>query len=883
MRRDDDFSPKTIETLAKRVGCRCSNPDCHQLTVGPHSEPTKTVNIGVAAHITAAAPGGKRYNASLSSEQRKSIENGIWLCQTHAKLIDSDEQKYSVKLLLSWKYEAERQAQSELEQSTPKFASSEPTDFSVYLESVTNHCKTWWKDYAFMDEINEETWFHFTLSSTTKDKPHISGQQQAEQQPQLVLNAIQAYASEKILIVGAPGAGKSTLLAQVLGIAAEKAKNEPSAPIPVLIEMRDFEATSDNPSIRSLIINNLTSHDGRLNDDTLTELLTGTKRRLLLLADGLNEKPKVKRNLKQFCRNILLIATGRNDGDGWEIDRKLELQPLSKDEVTKFFQERLPDSDRAQLQSLSDRVQDFGQTPLIVWMLYSIFQATGSTPATRGEAYQTFTTRYEEQAKERVDLTESPRVLLGKLAFEMMRSQNPDDPTDFELKIPAVDAEIILGGKATLKQILNHLLRQQGTKISFCHQSLQEYYAAEHLLLELIRNPEWLEKQAGEEYSLFQRHYLNYKKWTEPVALMMGLVDNEVLAVRVVEQAIKVNLKLTSQLVRLAKTEHKSNIVVLIKSSNLSNSTQHWLFSECELEATIPKLFLIALEENSGISQSAALSLVNFPSERLPNEVSEFLIKTAKIKMNRLSSTNNSSLTLGEIKQLQAKYEANMTPLEKLFERQLGAFIAGFIIDLWGICSSSSVCLLLSVLLDAWKNPYSIEDFDLAYEVMNDLKNSRDQLHFNEKLSQFLSKGNRSTQDMLAALLRFTELCPGKTPDFRSVLMALVLCIRDDTSIVLQERHESILELTSIAFSEKLIATQDLKFIQDVFEIVAAIQTNCKFYNYEIQQEKLRKADRPSLEGGGDDRYLNVTYNIDRVGNLNTGTINVHGNQNGEQ
>ena len=44
-------------------------------------------------------------------------------------------------------------------------------DFSSYLESVRRHYKQWWKDYAFMDEIDELTWFEFPLSSTTKEKP----------------------------------------------------------------------------------------------------------------------------------------------------------------------------------------------------------------------------------------------------------------------------------------------------------------------------------------------------------------------------------------------------------------------------------------------------------------------------------------------------------------------------------------------------------------------------------------------------------------------------------------------------------------------------------------------------------------------------------------
>jgi energy-coupling factor transporter ATP-binding protein EcfA2 len=509
----DDFTLSVKETLARRVGWRCSNPPCSQLTIGPHTEPTKTVNIGVAAHITAAAPGGKRYDSNLSPEQRKSIENGIWLCQSCGKLIDSDEQKYSVDLLMSWKREAEQRAQSEVEGSTSESSSNEPTCFKAYLESVTNHCKTWWKDYAFMDEINEQTWFEFPLSSITKDKPHISGGQQAEQKPQLVLNAIHNYASEKILIVGAPGAGKSTLLAQVLGIAAEKAKNEPDAPIPVLIELRDFKATCDSASIFGLIVNSLKSHDYSLNDDTLTKLLTGTDRRLLLLVDGLNEKPEAKRDLKQFCRNISLIATGRNDGDGWEIDRKLELQPLSKEKVAEFFQKRvsLPNDDRAQLQALGDRVQDFGQTPLMVWMLFSIFCDDGSIPETRGAAYRSFTVMYARRSKGVIDLSDA-RKLLRKLACEMMKSPNAEDPTEFRLKVSEVEAEEILGSEAELNRMLNHLIKQQGKEgireISFCHQSLQEYYAAEHLLSELKQHPEWLERQNGEEYSWFQSHII---------------------------------------------------------------------------------------------------------------------------------------------------------------------------------------------------------------------------------------------------------------------------------------------------------------------------------------------------------------------------------------
>jgi hypothetical protein len=75
------------------------------------------VNIGVAAHITAAAARGPRYDPSLSAEGRSSITNGIWLCQNCAKLIDNDVGRYSVELLCLWKRQAEESARIGLEGS----------------------------------------------------------------------------------------------------------------------------------------------------------------------------------------------------------------------------------------------------------------------------------------------------------------------------------------------------------------------------------------------------------------------------------------------------------------------------------------------------------------------------------------------------------------------------------------------------------------------------------------------------------------------------------------------------------------------------------------------------------------------------------------------
>jgi len=78
----------------------------------------KALNIGVAAHITAASPGGARYDESLTPEQRRDARNGVWLCQNCAKLVDNDETQFPVEYLRAWKTMREVEARMNIGQTT---------------------------------------------------------------------------------------------------------------------------------------------------------------------------------------------------------------------------------------------------------------------------------------------------------------------------------------------------------------------------------------------------------------------------------------------------------------------------------------------------------------------------------------------------------------------------------------------------------------------------------------------------------------------------------------------------------------------------------------------------------------------------------------------
>jgi hypothetical protein len=100
----DDFTLVTKRAVALRAGYHCSFTGCGQLTVGPSDESAMAVaGIGVAAHICAAAAGGRRYDPVMSAEERSHIDNAIWLCSNHATLIDRDAALYTADSLRAMK------------------------------------------------------------------------------------------------------------------------------------------------------------------------------------------------------------------------------------------------------------------------------------------------------------------------------------------------------------------------------------------------------------------------------------------------------------------------------------------------------------------------------------------------------------------------------------------------------------------------------------------------------------------------------------------------------------------------------------------------------------------------------------------------------------
>ncbi len=456
--------------------------------------------------------------------------------------------------------------------------------FDGYLRSLVSAYQQWWRLYTLTDATGRESqqvkreqtapaFFDFGLMVQTVDKEKVESQKEKEEGEKKeknerlpVLEGICKYAGNHdlgnhVLLVGRPGSGKSTALARLLLQEAENALNDRLAKIPVLVELRYLPSEANESSVCDRILAFMHKHDPALDIDEagIKQLLR--QGRLLLLVDGVNELPSDRgrvmvnqfRELYQKTCPMIFTTRELSAGGDFGIAKRLEMQPLTEPQMQQFVMAYLPTQGERLLRQLSGRLREFGQTPLLLWMLCSLFQQSEQIPPNLGMVFRAFTVGYGDRIKQDVTLSKDSRAWWGRLlqylAFKMTCGESL---TELQVAISRREAEQILleflRGKVEfaddcavrwLEDLLkHHLIQISNDRIEFRHQLIQEYYAAEWLLGLLPSLSD----------ARLQQGYLNYLKWTEPLALMLELVESEEQAVRVVRLALEVDLRLGARL-----------------------------------------------------------------------------------------------------------------------------------------------------------------------------------------------------------------------------------------------------------------------------------------------------------------------------------------------
>ena len=460
-------------------------------------------------------------------------------------------------------------------------------EFQPYLDTIARHYDQWWRLYTLTDaEWKEERsaapFFDFGLMVQTiapKDSPELGDRPQPKIERLPVTEGLQKYAIDHVLLVGRPGSGKSTALARLMLDLVKDLQ------IPVLVELRSYQS-----SILELIRSSFKRHDLNLTIAQIEILLDD--RKLILLIDGVNELPSepARTDLLNFRRNhskVSMIFTTRDLslGGNLGIEKQLEMQPLTEMQMRSFINAYLPGNADVMLGQLKDRLREFGTTPLLLWMLCEVFNQTPNQqlPNNLGGIFQIFTGMYEVSSirKHEVAVLKgdvrplSDRRLwkpaLKHLASVMMQGKQP---IDFRVVLTRSEAEealleVFQNESFPVRDLLDdllkyHLLQNKAPDIiEFRHQLIQEYYAAE-----------WLLDRTGQlDDETLECDYLNYLKWTEPLAL----VDDEALAVRVVERSFAVDLMLGARLAGEVRHQHQSKTVKLIDQIITKNQILDYL------------------------------------------------------------------------------------------------------------------------------------------------------------------------------------------------------------------------------------------------------------------------------------------------------------------
>ena len=476
--------------MARRAGYRCSKPDCGMLTCGADSTDEGTINIGVAAHITAAASGGPRYDSILSSEQRKHVSNGIWLCQNHAKLIDSDDSHFTIDDLLDWKRLAEARSFTEVVNSIPRSLDdgdlTNNQDVQTVLDLLLEYSKTdlsLFKSALGLPEHSVELSLRLVEDKNTKTFTATN-----------LSSSLETF--DQISVIAPPGTGKTTTLLQLADATLNSATS-----VAVFIPLSEW-ATGSESFFQSLIKRSSFKEAREQQFDLLAQ-----HGKIVLILDGWNELDEISMKrvrsdvqaLKRDFPDLRLVISSRYKNFDIPIDGPVVEVELLTEEQQLDLAKGYSGSDGESLMDHAWRTPGLRELVAIPLYLTALLKSSGgSLPTTKEEILRFFV---EELERDRDKFATIDKILQGYhrdyiQALAVEATQN-EIVTLSEIQARTItnavqgrlkeknQIENLLQPKEILNTLVSaHLLVRSGAEasgVSLQHQQFQEWFASFHV------------------------------------------------------------------------------------------------------------------------------------------------------------------------------------------------------------------------------------------------------------------------------------------------------------------------------------------------------------------------------------------------------------------
>lgn len=485
----DNFTESTKRKIAGRAGFLCSDPSCRCPTIGSNSDGSDTINVGVAAHICAAAPGGPRYDSTMTREQRRSADNGIWLCQNHAKAVDSNDPAFTVKVLRDWKAQAHKHSWRVLHGDVPQSPMAQ-VPFGGELTDRLRAAVA--ADLEIFRRSNK--WPSRTIALALK----VDGLRDPVDTSVL---ATAVTTLDDLILVAQPGMGKTTTLFQIAEAALAKENVSP-----IVVPLGDWSA--DGVTLLESVLRR-SSFRGISEDDLRT---VAAKPGVILLLDGWNELDsaarkraavQVRRLQLELPELSLLISTRKQALDVPVDGTRINLLPLSEAQQLDIARALRSDAGERILDQAwhTAGVRDLITTPLYLTALLALPEGT-PFPTTKEEVLRRFVAVHEEDHQHAEALAEvthgSHQRFQEKLAITATLAANTTiSETVARKSVSETDDELMAEGQITEKPqpnavlealVSHHALMLSGdpAAYSFQHQQFQEWYASHFVEREML-------------------------------------------------------------------------------------------------------------------------------------------------------------------------------------------------------------------------------------------------------------------------------------------------------------------------------------------------------------------------------------------------------------